>query len=52
MIEKIYAYSKKKKILKKYAFLSPLAATNPLIYQIISYDRMQHLIYRKWYFYY
>ena len=30
MIDKIYAYSKKKKILKKYAFLPPLTATNPL----------------------
>ena len=30
MIEKIYAYSNKKKILKKYAFFPPLTATNPL----------------------
>ena len=29
MIEKIYAYSKEKKILKKYAFLPPPTATNP-----------------------
>ena len=30
MIEKIYSYSKEKKILKKYAFLAPPTATNPL----------------------
>ena len=30
MIEKIYAFSKEKKILKKYAFLPPLIATKPL----------------------
>ena len=30
MIEKIYAYSKGKKIPKKYAFLSPPTATNSL----------------------
>ena len=30
MIEKIYAYSEEKKILKKYAFLPPLTATNRL----------------------
>ena len=29
MIEKIYACSKEKKILKKYAFIPPLTATNP-----------------------
>ena len=31
MIEKIYVYSKEKKILKKYAFLPPLTAINPLM---------------------
>ena len=30
MIEKIYEYRKEKIILKKYAFLPPLTATNPL----------------------
>ena len=30
MIEKIYAYSKEKKILKKNAFLPPLTANKPL----------------------
>ena len=30
MIEKIYAYSKERKIIKKYAFLPPLTATNRL----------------------
>ena len=30
MIEKIYAYSKEKIILKKYALLPPLTATKPL----------------------
>ena len=30
MIEKRYTFSKEKKILKKYAFLPPLIATNPL----------------------
>ena len=30
MIEKIYAYNRGKKILKKYAFLHPLTAINPL----------------------
>ena len=34
MIKKKYAYSKEKKILKKYAFLPPLTATNPLIRKI------------------
>ena len=32
MIEKIYAYSKEKKIFKKYAFLPSLTVTNPLIF--------------------
>ena len=32
MIEKIYAYSKREKILKKYAFFPPLTATIPLRY--------------------
>ena len=30
MIEKIYAYSKEKKVVKKYAFLLPQTAMNPL----------------------
>ena len=30
MIEEIYAYSKEKKIFKKYAFFPPLTAISPL----------------------
>ena len=34
MIKKIYAYSKEKKILKRYAFLPALSATNPLSHSL------------------
>ena len=35
MVEKIYEYRKKQKILKKYAFPAPLSATKPLSSSVV-----------------